>query len=101
MLATPYRHSTRTPPLVRTLPGPFADSYPRPHPAGPTTQTPTFVLFHAVDFWHSLYIILHISLMVVCYRLVAELNPGTWMLIAISRVRLQLSHMRIIHNSVV
>jgi len=32
---------------------------------------------------------------------VAELNPGTWMGIAISRVRLQLSRVHIIHNSVV
>jgi len=39
--------------------------------------------------------------MVVCYTLVAELNPGTWMGIAISRVRLQLGRVRKIHNSVV
>jgi len=39
--------------------------------------------------------------MVVCYTLVAELTRGTWMGIAISRVRLQLGRMRIIDNSVV
>jgi len=38
--------------------------------------------------------------MVVCYTLVAELNPGTWMGIAILSVRLQLGLVRIIHNSV-
>jgi len=39
--------------------------------------------------------------MVVCYTRVAELNPGTWMGIAISRVRLQLGRVRIIHNPLV
>ena len=39
--------------------------------------------------------------MVVGYTLVAELNLGTSMGIAISRVRLQLGRVRIIHNSVV
>jgi len=39
--------------------------------------------------------------MVVCYTLVAELNPGTWMGIAISRVQLKLRRVRIIDNSVV
>ena len=91
MLATPYQYSmglryssgpcrlpSPTLTLVLTLPELFADSYPCrhpastpcrllpcPRPAGPTMQTPTFVRFHTLNFYQSLYIILYISLKVV------------------------------------